>query len=161
LGDWSDFFTVIHLSRPIAKTHYWLAPLDWTLMHADGSVAPSIQRLGIRWRVNDTPGPVDYWTTKIGLAYSVSFHLLESDGTGIQMVHVYRWNLVGRRLYVSGFAHQDMNYDGQTTWVTEHQIGLRLVDQLHAVAEFRYNDFRPKGLRSGWGLGLQYVIRFE
>ncbi len=43
--------------------------------------------------------------------------------------------------------------------VTEHQLGVRLFDQLHVVAELRYNEFMADDV--GVGVGLEYIVPFE
>ncbi len=40
-------------------------------------------------------------------------------------------------------------------------LGVRIHDQRHTVAEFQYNSFLPADLNTGWGFGLQYVMKFE
>jgi len=162
-GDWSSFFTEINLRRPIAKDSPYLKHLDFTLQFADGSGPPEVGRLGIRWRMQDTPGPVgDLFRDVLKLRYSITFHLLETDGSGWQIEHVYRRDFLDKRIYMSAFCDHNINdASGSSTWVTEHQMGVRLVDRLYVVGEYRYSSFAPPGLRSGFGLGLEYVIRFK
>ena len=81
--------------------------------------------------------------------------------------HVYRINIapgkLGNRLYLAGFIDQNFNYldNGGLAfkYVSEHQLGLRLIDQFYAVMEFRINDFLPDE-NYGLGYGLQYKIVF-
>jgi hypothetical protein len=160
--DLSGFYTEIHLGKPIAKDSEWLDSLDWTWMYADGSLARDVHRLGIRWRTEDSPGLLGALLTDVlALEYAVNLHFVESDGSGIQIEHVYRRVFLDRRFYIAGFADHDINTDGSTSWVTEHQMGLRLVDEVHLVAEYRYNEFLPTEFRSGWGFGLEYVVQFQ
>jgi hypothetical protein len=42
---------------------------------------------------------------------------------------------------------------------TEHQLGVRLFAGLHAVLEARHNPYLEK--KTGFGLGLQYVVPFS
>ena len=84
-----------------------------------------------------------------------------SDGSEIQIEHVFRRYFFDKRLYVAGFADHIIDKDGSSTWVDEAQFGLRLADQLHAVAEYRYKSFNSDGLKSGWGFGFQYLIKFN
>ncbi len=162
LEDLEGFYTEMHFRRPIAKDSRWLKPLDWTVMYADGTGIPDVTRLGIRWRTHDTPGGVgDFLTEQLKLEYSLNFHVVESDGSGIQLEHFYRRFFFDNRLYVSGFADHDVNNDGSDTWVAEHQLGVKLVGQWFAVAEYRYNAFLPDEQKSGWGFGVEYLIQFD
>ena len=81
--------------------------------------------------------------------------------------HVYRINIakkkLDRRIYISGFIDQNFNYNGRGglsfKWVTEHQLGVRIIDELYAILEYRINDFYPKD-NYGLGYGLEYKIIF-
>jgi hypothetical protein len=79
----------------------------------------------------------------------------------MQVEHVFRRFFFDKRMYVGGFADHNLNKDGSSDWVTETQIGLRLAERFYAVTEFRYNSFLPSGLRSGVGVGLEYLVRFR
>ncbi|QDU94786.1 hypothetical protein Pla8534_25930 [Lignipirellula cremea] len=162
-GDWTGFFTEINLRRPIAKDNPYLSHLDWTGQLADGSSPSDVLRLGVRWRLHDTPGLLEnFFTDVLKLRYAVSFHVLETDGSGGQLEHVYRREFSEGRFYIAGFIDHNINEGGfESTWVTEHQAGVRLHGPLYAVAEFRYTDFELPGFRSGWGFGLEYIIRFR
>ena len=65
---------------------------------------------------------------------------------------------------MSGFLDNnifiDSSFPDTTITVTEHQIGYRLVDELYAIAEFRYNGFFPSNRNIGLGVGLEYNLRF-
>lgn len=162
LSDLSGFYTEIHLRRPIAKDHPWLKPFDTTWMYADGSTAGNVHRLGVRWRFHDTPGLIEYLFDEVlKFQYSLNFHLLESDGSGIQLEHVYRRFFFDKRIYIAGFADHNIDFDGSSSWVAETQIGLRLIDQLHLVAEYRHKSFNAGRFKSGLGVGLQYVVQFN
>ena len=159
--DWKTFYTELNLWHPIAKDHELLKPFDWEVQFADGTFVQDVLRLGIQWRFQDTPGPIgDFLTNVLKLRYSIYFHLIETDGTGIQLEHVYFRSFCDDRLYFRGFADHDINDGGSSSWVTGNQIGLRVFDQFHLVAEHRYNSFLPSEFKSGWRLGLEYNIRF-
>lgn len=69
-----------------------------------------------------------------------------------------------RRFYVAGFADHTFNGahpDGSPAapLVMEVQAGLRLIDELHAIAEYRVNEYRV-GSATNVALGAQYVARF-
>ena len=106
------------------------------------------------------------------MVYSINFHLLQMDfdpspGWGFQMEHVYSINLfpkfLDNRAYLSGYADHALNYGGSSAgnnhvWVTEHQLGYRLINWLYAITELRYNDFLSK--KTGVGFGAEYKIQF-
>ena len=148
---------------PVWKDNAYWKHLDWTAQYADGSGPQGTLRLGIKWRFQNTQGPIGHFFEDVlKLKYSVNFHLLETDGTGWQMEHVYRRTFFDKRIYIAGFVDHNINNGGRNSaWVTEHQVGLRLFDQWHAIAEYRYSSFAPSQYKSGWGFGLEYVIRFN
>lgn len=133
-------------------------------------------RLGIRWRLSNTP-KIETVFKKLNMFYSVNFHLVQfrihsETEFMTQIEHVYKImvfpKLLNKRLYISGFADQNivdvLDDSGKKTgtslkWVTEHQLGINLIDQLYLVAEYRINDFLPYG-NSGIGYGLEYKIVF-
>jgi hypothetical protein len=82
------------------------------------------------------------------------------DGYHWQIEYFYRFQILpsvfGKRVYLSGFADQDIDNRTKSTWVTEHQLGVNFYDAWHAVAEFRYNQYIEKD--TGVALGLQYIM---
>jgi len=44
-------------------------------------------------------------------------------------------------------------------WVTEHQLGYKIYNNLFIVLEYRVNDFFEKE-NYGLGYGLEYKVRF-
>ena len=163
LENWNDFFTEIHLRRPIAAEHRLLGHLDWNLMWADGGFTDEVGRFGVRWRLHDTAGPIGEFVTDIlKLRYSLTFHVLEDDGSGWQMEHVFRKDFFDGLMYVAGFADHNVN-DGfdDSDWVAESQVGVKLGGNLYAVAEYRYNSFLPARVRSGWGFGIEYFVPLQ
>lgn len=164
LEDWNNFFTEIHLRRPIAKDSEWFRHLDWTLMWADGSLPEEVGRLGVRWRFQDTPGSVgDFFRDTLKLRYSLTFHVIEDDGSGWQMEHVYRRNFLDGLVYIGGFADHNINGTADSSdWVSETQIGVRLLGGFYAVAEYRYLSFASSSrFKQGVGIGLEYALRFQ
>ena len=120
-------------------------------------------RLGVRWKVHDTPR-LDGLLEAVQLKYWIDFHLAQFDhvaGRQWQIEHVFRWVVSPNRVYIGGFADHNIDQEDGTqhNWVEETQLGVRLVDELHLIAEQRYNAFR-KGDESSLGIGLEYVIRF-
>lgn len=131
-----------------------------------------IARLGVRWRPASTP-VVQEWFDAIGLNYFVILHLVQfdqlpSDGTRMQIEHAYRWpvfpSLLDGRVYLGGFIDHNMWFNpprgiDTNTVVTEHQLGVRLLGELYAVAEFRRNEFFLSR-KNGVGFGLEYRVPF-
>jgi len=149
LENWNDFFTEIHLRRPIAANSRLLGHLDWNLMWADGGFTDEVGRLGIRWRLHDTVGPLgNFVSESLGLQYSVTFHLIEDDGSGWQIEHFYRRNFLDGLVYIAGFADHNINeFASNSDWVAESQIGVKIAGHFYAVAEYRYNSFLPARFR--------------
>jgi hypothetical protein len=164
LENWTDFFTEIHLRRPIAKDSEWFKHLDWTVMWADGSRPREVGRLGIRWRFQDTPGQIgNFFRDTLKLRYSLNFHILEDDGSGWQMEHVYRRDFLDGLIYVGGFADHNVNGTADNSdWVSETQVGVKLLGGFYAVAEYRYFSFANSSrFKQGVGIGLEYALRFQ
>lgn len=164
LENWTDFFTEIHLRRPIAKDSELFKHLDWTIMWADGGTPREVGRLGIRWRFHDTPGAIgEFFRDTLKLKYALNFHIVEDDGSGWQMEHVYRRSFLDGLVYVGGFADHNVNGTADSSdWVTETQIGVKLLGSFYAVAEYRYFSFANSSrFKQGVGIGVEYAIRFQ
>jgi hypothetical protein len=80
--------------------------------------------------------------------------------------HVYRLNIapkkLNKRLYIGGFWDQSMqqvNDKVKFNHVTEHQLGVRIIGQFYAVAEYRINTFLSNK-NTGLGYGFEYKIVF-
>ncbi|MTI41545.1 hypothetical protein [Fulvivirga lutimaris] len=121
-------------------------------------------RLGLRWIANETGG-ISELLSKLHLSYGVTLFALQA-GYGdqqrylAQIEHAYRFSFWQNKVYISGFADQNLNHgsDNPFTWVTEHQLGIQLLPNFYAVAEYRINEFLTE--TTGVGLGLEYVMRF-
>ncbi|MEE2936601.1 MAG: hypothetical protein VYA84_11460 [Planctomycetota bacterium] len=164
--DWTGFYSEINLWHSIWRSNRLLAPFDWALQYADGTgpedLRHGVLRGGIRWRLDETPGRLGSWLSQHWkLRYALTFFCIETNGTGWQIEHMYRRDFFGELIYISGFCDQNIgDHSGHSTWMHEHQLGIRLVPSLYAVAEYRFNGFYPEGQRSGMGVGLEYVIGF-
>lgn len=144
-----------------------MSPLDLTLQYVmrQGKANDDI-RFGIRWRLSDAPKLKGFFS-KLNISYSLNpmfFQFRANTNTKYmtQVEHVYRIKLYKDRIYLGGFADQNFVYsNGKVAfnWVTEHQLGTRIVDHLYAVVEFRINDFLESD-NTGLGIGLEYVIKF-
>ncbi|MEO9967844.1 MAG: hypothetical protein ABJF11_18775 [Reichenbachiella sp.] len=166
-SDVQSFFSEQNIRWKVAKN----SPVDftsqWTLRTGEDN---DNWRLGFRVRLNNLT-PLESLFSKINLTYSLNFHLLQFDFDKpvkyfTQMEHVYRLllfpELLNRRVYISGFADQNFRSGGEenkTKWVTEHQLGIRIINEFYIVAEYRVNDFFSSD-HYGLGYGLEYKIIF-
>ena len=133
-------------------------------MWADGSRPQEVGRLGVRWRFQDTPGPVgDFFRDTLKLRYSLNFHIIEDDGSGWQMEHVYRRDFLDGLIYIGGFADHNVNGTADSSdWVSETQVGVKLLGGFYAVAEYRYFSFASSSrFKQGVGIGLEYALQFK
>lgn len=144
-------------------------PLDLTVQYNMRSGSDNDRlRLGFRWRLNNTSTLKEFFS-KINLAYSINFHAIQIDHEEAdvwQMEHVWKMTFpyISDRLYLAGFADHTFNGDYGSTipsapLILEAQLGYRLVDNLHAIAEYRINEFRQSDVNN-LALGVQYVIRW-
>ena len=147
-------------------------PLDLTVQYVfrNGEDNDDI-RLGFRWKINETKGLIDFFR-KLNMSYSINPMLVQfrrSNTTKYitQLEHAYSILIApktfGNRLYLGGFADQNFENDGNggvsVKWVTEHQLGFRVIDRLYTVLEYRINDYLPTD-NYGLGYGLEYKILF-
>lgn len=120
-------------------------------------------RLGLRWVANQTSGLKNIMN-KLHFNYAVTIFVFDANFGDqyflTQIEHAYRFSFLKNKLYISGFADQNINLESDDffVWVTEHQFGIQLLPCFYAVAEFRINEFRNE--TTGVGLGLEYVIMF-
>lgn len=170
-GDQQAFYSEQNLRwAPIDEV-----PVDATVQWVIQSGGENdLLRLGLRWRVSDTPGIGDL-LRYLNVDYSLNLHLLEfdfqsTDGYAFQLEHFYEIRffpeVFQNRIYISGFLDHSLRAGASdpaavtSRVVTEHQIGVRVVAGFHAVAELRYDEFLPSR-RFGVGLGLEYLVAFS
>ena len=147
-------------------------PLDLTTQYAlrDGPNNDDL-RFGLRWKVSNTAKLASFFK-KINLGYAlntmiVQFRRKENTKFMTQLEHAYRIGIAPKffhnRLYLGGFADQNIQYlvGGGIAfdWVSEHQMGFRVVDQLYVVLEYRINDYLSND-NYGLGYGLEYKVIF-
>ena len=147
-------------------------PLDLTTQYAlrDGPNNDDL-RFGLRWKVSKTAKLASFFK-KLNMNYAlntmiVQFRRKENTKFMTQLEHAYRIGIAPtffhNRLYLGGFADQNIEYlEGggiAFDWVSEHQLGFRLVDQLYAVLEYRINDYLSND-NYGLGYGLEYKVIF-
>lgn len=147
-------------------------PLDLTVQYVLRNKEDNDDiRLGFRWKVNQTRGLKKLFE-KLNMSYSmnpmlVQFKRRNTTKYATQIEHVYAILIAPRtfrqRLYLGGFVDQNVEYNDSGgvsfKWVTEHQLGFRIVNRLFAVLEYRINDYFPKD-NYGLGYGLEYKILF-
>ena len=166
--DLENTYAEHNLRWKLSKT----SPLDVTMQYVlRGGADNDDYRLGIRARLNAIP-KVRYFFKKLNMRYSINPMFIQfrrNSKTKYMSIieHVYRINIapkkLNNRLYLGGFIDQNFNYleEGGLAfkYVSEHQLGIRLIDQFYAVLEFRINDFLPDD-NYGLGYGLEYKIVF-
>lgn len=166
--DFSGFYSEQNLRwTPIKKIPFSLTT-QWVLK---GDQNNDNLRFGVIWKVSKTP-EIDSFFKKLNFFYFVNFHLLQfqnnKEVVGFsQIEHVYRFNVFPKqlkgRVYIGGFADQNFVYqdNGKISfqWVSEHQLGIRVIDQFYVVGEYRINDFRSTD-NYGLGYGVEYKVMF-
>ena len=163
--DLSTFFTEQNIRYAIKKN----SPFDITLQYVIRNNSGNDDvKLGMRWKLSQTKGFASF-CKKINLFYTINPMFLQmqekkSAKYMTQIEHVYSINvfptLFNKRVYISGFADQNFIFDKNNVlsfkWITEHQIGVKLIDNFYAVAELRLNNYVAKQV--GLGYGLEYKI---
>lgn len=148
------------------------SPLDLTMQYVvRGGPNNDDYRFGVRARLNSIP-KIGSFFKKLNMSYSINPMFIQfrrNSKTKYMTIieHVYRINIapkkLNNRLYIGGFIDQNFSYldNGGVVfkYVSEHQLGIRLIDQFYAVFEFRINDFLPDE-NYGLGYGLEYKIVF-
>ncbi|MRH99680.1 hypothetical protein GH721_03950 [Kriegella sp. EG-1] len=148
------------------------SPLDFTLQYVLRSGPDNDDyRFGFRARLHSIK-KISSIFKKLNMRYSINpmfVQLRRNSKTKYMSIieHVYHIKIspktFNNRLYLSGFIDQNFSYlkNGGLAfkYVSEHQLGIRLINQFYAIFEFRINDFLPDG-NYGLGYGLEYKIIF-
>lgn len=148
------------------------SPLDLTMQYVlRGGPNNDDYRFGVRARLNSIP-KISSFFKKLNMSYSINPMFIQfrrNSKTKYMSIieHVYRINIapkkLNNRIYLGGFIDQNFSYldNGGVLfkYVSEHQLGVRLVNQFYAVFEFRINDFLSDE-NYGLGYGLEYKIEF-
>lgn len=142
------------------------SPLDLTVQHNMRSNAADRLRLGFRWRINDS-GLLKPYFDAIHFKWSINFHAIQfddQDGHVWQMEHVWRvtFPYLSDRIYLGGFIDHTMNEDNtgevsDNPIAAECQLGVRLYENLYAVTEFRYYEYRRSDVNN-LAVGVEYKI---
>ena len=162
LTDTDQYYTEQNLRWQFSST----IPVDLTLQwNLRSGKANDRLRLGARWRIHSTKG-VDAFFKSLGISYSINFHLFQMDFQDEyiwQMEHVYRINIMQQqldnRIYLAGFGDHTFGGSNDPAWVTEHQLGIRLVDHFYLITEFRRNEYRSSK-KNSLAFGAEYVVRY-
>lgn len=169
----ADSFTLnkYYTEQNIRWALYKNIPVELNVQWNSGSNLTDKMRFGPRIRVNDLPW-IGKILKKLNLIYAITPFPLQVDhskGYDAQIEQFYKMQVLPRyfkdRVYISGFADINFLYgsDNRTRHhpsVTETQLGIRLINQVYAVVEYRYNGFLPTNKRNGLGLGLEYLFKF-
>jgi hypothetical protein len=165
LSDTTGYYT----EQNLRFTPYAPVPLDLTVQYNLRSGDDNDRlRIGFLWKLHQTP-IIDRVFEAISLSYAINFHVLQIDHEDAyvwQMEHIAQLTTpyLDRRLYIAGFADHTFNGAHPTDapaspLVMEIQAGLRLIDELHVVAEYRVNQYRVDS-PTNLALGGEYVARF-
>lgn len=159
LSDAVNFYTEQNLRYALPDHIPFDLTVQWNMR---SSTDNDRLRLGTRWKAHKTSLLMPFMT-QINLTYTVNYHyqIDHSTQSSWQLEHVYRIKVMPGafqgRVYLAGFGDQTFQ-NGNVTWVTEHQLGIRLVENLYAIAEYRLNEYRT-GTENSSGLGFEYVTR--
>ena len=168
-SDLSNFYSEQNLRWGVSKD----SPIDATIQYVIRNKTMNDDlRFGFRWRLHNT-SIIDSFFHKMNMTYSVNpmlVQLREKTSTKILTLveHVYNINILPRlfndRMYLGGFADHNMqkttNGKIRHNWVTEHQLGFRIIDQLYIISEYRINTFLQNKQQNGLGYGFEYKIKF-
>ena len=146
-------------------------PLDFTSQWVlKSGINNDVLKFGFRWSLHKSKGLRNFFK-KLNLSYSINpffIQFAQNKQTQYltQIEHVYKLKILptvlNDRIYIGGFIDQNFLSDNNKVmmkFVTEHQLGLRIIDQLYAVLEFRINEYLPND-NYGFGYGLEYKIKF-
>ena len=166
-SDLAQFYSEQNLRFKLSNESAFDASLQWALR--EGQDNDDI-KWGLRIRFNDLQF-LSKLFKKLNMSYSVSTFIMELRQLNpvrylTQLEHVYRIQVIprlfGQRVYLSGFADQNMRYmEGKQIirWVTEHQLGIMLLKQFYIVAEYRINELLSSK-KQGMGYGFEYKMSF-
>lgn len=123
-------------------------------------------RLGVRWRLNDSPWLQPAFST-LHLSWSINIHAFQFDHTDKhewQMEHVFHLTApyLSSRLYLAGFIDQTFGEDLPSNYptapiVAEAQVGFRILENMYLVTEYRINDYRRDNV-SNLAIGIEYKL---
>ncbi len=165
LGDQNTFYTEQNVRWQINEN----SPFDLTLqMNFRSGDNNDRHRLGVRWRLNNTQSLKAFFES-IHLTWAVNFHLVQFDDVPAnvwQMEHAFKMTFpsINNKLYLAGFIDHTFNEDLATGMpsspvVGEVQLGYRMVENLHLVAEYRVNQYRRSDVNN-LAIGIEYIMKW-
>ncbi len=168
LAEINTFYTEQNVRWQISEK----SPIDLTLqMNFRSDDDNDRQRLGFRWRINDTQVFNNLFKA-INLSWSINFHVKQFDSVPEnvwQMEHVFRMTFpaIDKRLYLSGFIDHTFNENNEglvgnvpkNPVVGEIQLGYRVIENLFFITEFRVNEYRRSDVNN-MAVGLEYLIKW-
>ncbi|WP_373086931.1 hypothetical protein [Zhongshania sp.] len=165
LSDTASYYTEQNLRWRVTDT----ASIDLTVQaNMRSGIDNDRLRLGFRWRLNDITFLASFFKA-INLSYSINFHAVQIDDVEAdvwQMEHVFamKFPYLSDRLYLAGFIDHTFNEDLPDTVpsdpaVGEVQLGLRLVENLYAITEYRVNEYRRSDVNN-LAVGLEYKMKW-
>jgi len=143
------------------------SPLDLTLqLNFRTGHHNNRQRLGIRWRLNDTSWMEDFFKS-INLRYTINLHAIQFDHQDAdiwQLEHAFmmRFPGISEKLYLAGFMDHTFNEDLPSIFpdapiVGEAQLGYEVLDNLFIILEYRVNEYRRSQV-SNVAAGIEYKV---
>jgi len=162
-SDLSSFYSEFNMRWQVKKGNPFDLTYQLVMRQGDGN---DDHRIGVRWRLDNTSKLATFFK-KLNMNYSmnpmlIQFRVATETKYMTQIEHVYKIRLYKDRIYLGGFADQNIAFSNSkmsVIWVTEHQLGVRIVDQFYGVVEYRLNDFLASE-STGVGFGLEYKIKF-
>ena len=123
-------------------------------------------QVGPRWRINDTPFLRGIFAA-LHVSWNVTFfqRFDNAEGSVRQISNNYRVSFpyLSDRLYLSGYLDRGIHHGGRRGRVhldnTETQLGVRLVGNVYAIAEYRRNEYRATD-RDNLAVGLEFKSRW-
>jgi len=151
--DVGKFFLELDLKREI-----WQG-FGGILEYNEGQgVSDNVGRFGLYYQPN--------WEIlkKLDLTFSTKWFPLATNPARRQGSFAWNWTpgyMLDGRFSSGGFF--DFNFDRRGSdyrgqMVSDTQFRYRLIGNLNALLEFRYNEFLIKDKEIGWGLGVQYLF---
>lgn len=154
------FYSEQNLRWPVDKGRIFSLAAQWA-----GQSGPDndLLRLGLLVRLSETRFVGEFLD---GSKNSLSINVFpvqfdHTDNQDWQVEYFYRFQILPSalddRVYLSGFADQNIDSETRSFWVTEHQLGVMLLSSIYAVVEYRFNDFLPTD-KTGTALGFEFLL---
>jgi len=155
-----SFYTEQNLNWHLPSGLPFQVSAQWAIISGANN---DILRFGMGWIVSATPIFKEIFNF-LNVFYRVDAFPAQIDslsGFNWQIQHVYVIHvlpkLLDKRVYMAGFADHDIGPSG-SIFVTETQLGLRIVDQFYAVTEYRHDEFLEE--ENSVGFGGEYKVGF-